>query len=111
MVANVYKIFYNPNYLLIFFYFVGLFFLSPLATHSTKLLFGPRFCVCFCYFCLGFVYAFAICLGWLLSLSWLALGCLGDYCRGISATNLTPFAGFLLLGAFGVIFGLLAEKL
>ncbi len=81
MVANVYKIFYNPNYLLIFFYFVGLFFLSPLATHSTKLLFWPWFCVCFCYFwalvlCmlllfldLGLVFAFAICLGWL----WVAL--------------------------------------
>ena len=60
MVANVYKIFYNPNYLLIFFYFVGLFFLSPLATHSTKLLFGPRFCVCFCYLSwLAFVFVLA----------------------------------------------------
>lgn len=61
MVANVYKIFYNPNYLLIFFYFEGLFFCR---------LWRPT--VQNCYLGLGFVYAFAICLGWLLSLSWLA---------------------------------------
>jgi len=67
--------------------FLGLGFVYAFA------IFGPWSCVCFCY------------------LSWLALGCLGDYCRGIAATNLTPFDGFLLLGAFGVIFGLLAEKL
>lgn len=87
MVANVYKNFYNPNYLLIFFYFVGLFFCR---------LWRPT--VQNCYLGLGLVYAFAICLGWL----WVAFG---DYCRGIAATNLTPFAGFLLFGAFGVIFG------
>lgn len=69
MVANVYKKFYNPNYLLIFFYSCGLFFLSPLATHSTKLLFWPWSCVCFCYLsCL----CFGLCLGWILAGFWLA---------------------------------------
>lgn len=108
MVANVYKIFYNPNYLLIFFFILRVYFFVAFGDPQYKTaIWASVLCMLLLFVLAGFY----LCLGWLLSLSWLALGCLGDYCRGIAATNLTPFDGFLLLGAFGVIFGLLAEKL
>jgi hypothetical protein len=94
MVANVYKNFYNPNYLLIFFYFMGLFFCR---------LWRPT--VQNCYFGLGFVYAFAILALVLCLLLLFVLAGFGLPLAIIAATNLTPFAGFLLFGAFGVIFG------